>query len=136
MISPRLLLAAGTAAATVASIGPLAVQSGSARVSPLQVEARGLTVSVANLRGGAPASATLVVPAGTTVLSGVASGTPALEAKTKLTVVRSSDGAMLFTGSLATFHSLPVQVGVELQVSVQTPAGYDGLKAGAVLQWA
>ena len=50
-------------------------------------------------------------------------------------LVRAADGATLFTGSLATFHTLPVVAGTKLVVTVQKPAGYAGVRAGAALSW-
>ena len=42
---------------------------------------------------------------------------------------------MLFTGSLATFRSLPVESGASLVVRVQKPVGFGSLSAGTVLRW-
>ena len=63
------------------------------------------------------------------------SGSPALASRARLTVTRSTDGATLFTGSLATFHSLRVTPGSSLVLRVQKPAGFGGLRAGAALRW-
>jgi hypothetical protein len=103
----------------------------------LQVGAAGVaaSVSVDQLAAGKASSVTLVVPAGTRNLSGVASGSPRLAALSRLTLTRSSDGATLFTGSVATFRSLPVTAGSSLVLRIQKPSGFAGLKAGALLRW-
>jgi hypothetical protein len=103
----------------------------------LQVGAAGVaaSVSVDQLAAGEASSVTLVVPAGTRNLSGVASGSPRLAALSRLTLTRSSDGATLFTGSVATFRSLPVTAGSSLVLRIQKPSGFAGLKAGALLRW-
>ena len=121
MINPRLLLAAGTVAASLIAIAPGLAHNNGTAVSPLRL--------------GATGSSTLVVPAGMTQLTGVAWGSPAVDSHTRLTVVRSSDGAKLFIGSLSTFHALPVTVGTKLELRVQRPVAYAGLKAGTVLQF-
>jgi len=132
--STRLLLAAGSIAASLAGVVPV-VSHGATPAKPLQVGAEGVAVSVQQLPGGQRADAKLVVPAGVTQLSGLASGSPALAARARLTVTRTTDGATLFTGSLATFRSLQVTPGSSLVVSVQKPAGFGGLRAGAQLRW-
>ncbi len=121
MTSPRLLLVAGTVAASLTAIGPVFTHNGPATASPLRV--------------GATGSSALVVPAGVSILSGTAWGSPAVDARTHLTVVRVSDGAKLFIGSLSSFHGLPVRSGMKLEVRVERPAAYAGLKAGTVLQF-
>lgn len=133
MTSPRLLLAAGTVAATVAGLGP-AVTNG-APVAPLRVGAEGVAISLGQVRAAAPAELPVVVPQGVTRLSGSTTGSPALAARTHLTVVRSSDGATLFTGSPATFGSLPVTAGTQLRIHIAIPAGFRALKAAAMLRW-
>lgn len=135
MTSPRLLLAAGSVAATLAGIVPVLSNGAAAVTGPMQVGAAGVAVSVGQLPAGRALKTTLVVPAGIRSLSGVASGSPRLAALTRLTVTRSSDGAMLFTGSVATFRSLQVTAGTSLVLSVQKPAGFTGLRAGASLRW-
>ncbi|HEY8644720.1 MAG TPA: hypothetical protein VIL77_02445 [Gaiellaceae bacterium] len=135
MTSPRLLLAAGSVAATLAGIVPVLSNGAAAATGPLQVGAAGVAVSVGQLPGGRASRVTLVVPAGVRSLSGVASGSPRLAALARLTVTRSSDGATLFTGSVATFRSLPVTAGSSLVLRVQKPVGFAGLKAGAQLRW-
>lgn len=125
----KLLLAAGTAAAAIASVAP-GTHAGSA---PVTVGPGGVQVVVAKVSG--TTTAKLVVPAGVTQLTGSASGSPALAARTRLVVVRSSDGATLFTGSLATFRSLPVAAGTQLRIEVSKPAGHAGLRASAALRW-
>jgi len=132
--SPRLLLAAGSVAASLAGIGPVVVH-GSAAAAPLRVGAEGVAVSVAQLRGGASQAVRVDVPAGVSRLSGAASGSPALAARVRLQVVRRSDRAVLFTGSLATFRSLPVASGASLVVRVQKPVGFGGSNAATVLRW-
>lgn len=118
----RLLLAAATTAAAAAGIVP-AVHSGSAQASgPLTV-------------GDASATTTIVVPQSAKLLTGKTAGSQAVAARTRLTVVRTADGATLFTGSLATFKSLAVAPGTKLQVRVERPAVYAGLKADATLAW-
>jgi hypothetical protein len=93
-------------------------------------------VHAGELRSGATGSATLVVPASASALTGAASGSPVLANRVRLTVVRTSDGATLFTGSLATFHALAVSPGTQLEVRVAKPLGFRGLRAGAMLRWA
>lgn len=129
MNSPRLLLAVGSVAASLAGVVP-AIDHSTASAAPVQSSRAGLTVAAAD------ASSTVVVPAGTSVLRGTAFGSPALARQIRLSVVRASDGATLFTGSLATFHTLPVVAGTKLVVVVQRPDGYAGLNAGAALSWA
>lgn len=135
MTSPRLLLAAGSVAATLAGIGPVLSHGAAAATEPLQVGAAGVSLSVEQLPAGRAYQTTLVVPAGSHALTGVASGSPRLAALSQLTVTRSSDGAILFTGSVATFRSLPVTPGSSLVLQVQKPVGFRGLAAGAQLRW-
>jgi hypothetical protein len=135
MTSPRLLLAAGSVAATLAGIVPMLSNGTAAGPAPMQVGAAGVAVSVGELPAGQAYRVTLVVPAGVRSFSGVASGSPRLAALTRLKVTRSSDGATLFTGSVATFRSLPVTAGTSLVLRVQKPAGFTGLEAGALLRW-
>ena len=130
MTSPRLLLAVGSVAATLVGIVPVLSNGAAAGVGPLQVGAAGVTVTVEQIHAGQSSSVTLVVPA-----AGVASGSPRLAARSMLTVTRSSDGATLFTGSVATFRSLPVTAGSSLVLSVQKPTGFNGLAAGSQLRW-
>lgn len=125
----KLILAAGTAAAAIASVAP-GTHAGS---TPVTVGPGGVQVAVAKVSG--TAAATVVVPQGVTRLSGSSSGSSALAARTRLVVVRSSDGATLFTGSLATFRSLPVVAGTKLSVQIAKPAGHTGLRASASLRW-
>jgi hypothetical protein len=137
MTSPRLLLAAGSVAATLAGIVPVVSHGAAAAAEPLQAGVAGVaaSVSVQQIAPGKASSVTLVVPAGVSSLSGVSSGSPRLAALSRLTVTRSSDGATLFTGSVATFRSLPVIAGSSLVLRVQKPSGFAGLKAGALLRW-
>lgn len=122
MTTTRLLLAAATTAAAAVGVVP-AVHGGSAQASgPLTV-------------GDRSATTTFVVPQSAKLLTGRTSGSEAVAARTRLTVVRSSDGATLFTGSLATFSALRVVPGTKLQVHVERPAVYAGLKADATLAW-
>ena len=122
MTSTRLLLAAGTAAAALVGVVP-AVHGSSAQASgPLTVGDRSATTN-------------LVVPQSARLLTGETSGSAAVAARTHLTVVRASDGATLFTGSLATFRSLRVAPGTKLQVHVDRSAAYAGLEADATLGW-
>jgi hypothetical protein len=130
--SPKLLLAAGSVAASLAGLGP-AVTHGAA--APVRTGAAGITVSAAAVRAGVAAQASLSAPANASRLVGVASGSPALAGRVRLTVTRASAGATLFTGSLATFHALPVQPGTRLVVSLTKPGGYAGLTASAQLRW-
>jgi hypothetical protein len=132
--SPRLLLAAGSVAASLAGIGPVVVH-GSTVAAPLRVGADGVAVSVAQLRGGSSQAVTVKVPEGVSRLSGEASGSPALAARVRLVVMRDTDGAVLFTGSLATFRALPIESGASLVVKVRKPVGFRGLKAGTLLRW-
>jgi hypothetical protein len=134
MTSPRLLLAAGSVAASLVGIAPVVSQGATTGSAPIRVGAEGIAVSAGQI-AAAGARATLVVPEGVTRLAGSVSGSPALAARTRLTVARRSDGATIFTGSLATLRSLPVSAGTALVVSVQRPAGFAGLKAVAMLSW-
>jgi hypothetical protein len=93
----------------------------------VQSSAAGISINAAD------ASSTVVVPAGSRVLRGTAFGSRSYGKLVRLTVVRAADGATLFTGSLATFHTLPVVAGTKLVVTVQKPAGYAGVRAGAAL---
>ncbi len=111
------------------------VVHGGTAVAPLRVGADGVAVSVAQLRGGSPQSVTVSVPDGISRLSGSASSSRAPAGRVRLVVTRSSDGAVLFTGSLATFRSLPVASGASLVVRVQKPIGFGGSNAGTVLRW-
>lgn len=134
MTSPRLLLAAGSVAASLVGIGPAVSPGTTPGSAPIRVGAAGIAVSTGQI-AAAGARAKLVVPKGATKLAGSISGSPALAARTRVTVARSSDGATIFIGSLATLHSLPVSAGTAIIVSVQRPAGYAGLKAVAMLSW-
>lgn len=111
------------------------ISHGASAVQPLRVGNDGVAVAVQQLQAGTSADARLVVPAGARALSGAASGSPTLAARSRLTVTRSTDGATLFTGSLATFRSLPVAPGTALVLRVEKPAGFGGLRAGATLRW-
>jgi hypothetical protein len=136
MTSSRLMLAAATAAAAIISMAPAVTHAGSTLASePLRSNTRGLAVSVGGPHPRAAAATRLVVPAGVSRLTGIASGSAALGTRTRLEVTRVSDGATLFTGSLQTFSSLQVAPGTTLEVRVQEPAGYAGLKAAALLRW-
>lgn len=126
MTSPRVLLVAGSVAASLAGIVPAVGHGGQTAVQQTRA---GLTVSAA------AAETTVVVPAAKTVLRGQAFGNDAYAKRVHLTVTRSSDGATLFTGSLATFRALPVAAGTKLVVSVQPPAGGVARRAGAALSW-
>jgi hypothetical protein len=118
--SLRVLLAAGSVAASLVGLAPDA-SHGTPAAGPLRLT---------------PASTvTLVVPEGAARLETAVTGSPALANRSKLTVVRSSDGATLFTGSLATLRSLPVVPGTKLVVHVQRPDGFDGLRASAAVAW-
>jgi hypothetical protein len=134
MTSPRLLLAAGSVAASLVGIAPVASPGATLGSAPIRVGAAGISVSIGKIVG-ADARAKLVVPEGVTKLVGAVSGSAVLAARTRVTVARSSDGATIFAGSLATLHSLPVSTGTKLVVSVQRPVGYAGLKAVAMLSW-
>jgi hypothetical protein len=133
MTSPVLLLAAGSVAASLVGIAPV-VSGTSSGSAPMRVGAEGIAVSAGQI-GTAGARSTLVVPKGVTRIAGTVSGSPALAARTRVTVSRRSDGATIFSGSLATLHSVPVSAGTALVVSVQRPAGYAGLQAVAMLNW-
>ena len=69
------------------------------------------------------------------MLRGTAFGSRAYGKQVRLTIIRAADGATLFTGSLATFHALPVVAGTKLVVRVQRPAGNADPRAGATLSW-
>jgi hypothetical protein len=126
VISSRLLLVTGSVAASLAGIAPTV---GHGTAAPVTETRAGLTVSASD------ATSSIVVPAGKTVLRGLAFGNVGYAKRVRLTVVRPADGATLFTGSLATFHTLPVVAGTKLVVSVQTPGGRPGVRAGASLSW-
>jgi len=127
--SARALITAGTIAATLAGVVPALSHGGQAAAAPVQASAAGISIDAAD------ASSTVVVPAGRRVLRGTAFGSRSYGRLVRLTVVRAADGATLFTGSLATFHTLPVVAGTKLVVSVQKPAGYAVVRAGAALSW-
>ncbi|HZQ81087.1 MAG TPA: hypothetical protein VFB25_03810 [Gaiellaceae bacterium] len=135
MAPSRLLLAAGTAAAALVASGPAITHAGASPAAPLRVGDDGVSVSVASLRGGASATASIVVPRGDSKLVGTHSGSPAVDDRTQLRIVRVSDGATLFTGSLGTFGELPVVAGTALRVVVSKPVGFSRLQAAAVLRW-
>ena len=107
---PRLLLAAGTVAASLVAIGPVLANNGSPAASP------------DSLRVGATGSSMLVVPADASMLSGTAFGRAAIGTRIHLTIERVPDGATLFTGSVRSFHGLPVAAGTTLRVQMR-PAG-------------
>jgi hypothetical protein len=119
VIPSRLLLAAGTVAASVASVAPVASHGSPARA----------------LRLAPGASVTVAVPAKASLLHGAVSGSPALAARSRVTVVRASDGATVFVGSLATLRALPVKAGTKLVVRVDRPQGFAGLDARSTLSW-
>lgn len=119
MTSPRLLLAAGSAAAALAGVVP--VVSHGAAAEPLRVSSG--------------TSTTIVVPAGATRLVGVPSGSPAVASRTRVTVTRVGDDATMFIGSLATLRSLPVRSGMRLVVRTSQPRGLGGLSAATRLGW-
>jgi hypothetical protein len=137
MTSPRLLLASGFVAATLAATVLVVSHGAAAAANPSQVAVAGVagSVSVEQLTAGKSSSIDLVVPAGVRSLSATASGSPRLAALSRLTVTRSSDGATLFTGSVGTFRSLAVTAGASLVLRVEKPSGFAGLKAGALLRW-
>jgi hypothetical protein len=116
----RLLLSAGSVAATLVGAAP-ALPHGASASGPARL---------------APASTvTVVVPTGVTHLAPVLSGSPALASRARVTVTRSADGATIFMGSLATLRSLPVVAGTKLVVHVSKPVGFDGLRASATVAW-
>jgi hypothetical protein len=122
MTAPRILLAAGTAAAAVVSVAPAVGHSSAATANALRL-------------GSASAATHVVVPRAAHVLREQVPVRTAVAAATRLTVVRASDGATLFTGSLATFRSLPVTPGTPLRVTVEKPARYAGLGTDVALRW-
>jgi hypothetical protein len=132
-VSPKLLLAAGSAAASLAGVVP-SVTHGPA-TEPLHSGAAGVAVTAGSLRVGAPTSVRVDVPVGVSQLTGSSSGSPALAGRVHVIVLRAADGAILFTGSLATFRTLPVRPGTTLVVRVQRAPGYAGLRAGGMLRW-
>jgi hypothetical protein len=134
MTHPRLLLAAGSVAASLVAVAPVGLHRTPYAAPPFRVAAAGIAVSAAEV-GSTGDHTTLVVPRGMTRLAGSESGSPALASRTRMTIVRSSDHATIFTGSLATFSTLPVAAGTKLIVSVQRPAGLAGLTAAALLRW-
>jgi hypothetical protein len=134
--STRLILAAGTVAASLAGIVPVAHSSGTPGGARPAVTVRtdGIAVSADSLRGHL--AATVSVPAGVTRLDGVPSGSPALAERVRVRIVRQSDGATLFVGTLATFKSLPVAAGDRLRVGFTRMPGAHRLRASARLSWA
>jgi len=132
VISPKLLLAASSVAASLVGLGPAVTHEASA---PVRTGAEGMAVSATGLRAGVAARASLSVPRDASRLVGIATGSPVLAGRVRLTVTRAADGATLFTGSLATFHALPVQAGTTLVVTLEKPGGYAGLRASAQLRW-
>ncbi|HEY6961995.1 MAG TPA: hypothetical protein VI408_08930 [Gaiellaceae bacterium] len=112
----KLLLTSATAAAALVSTLP----SHHASAQPL-VNAGGSKLE-------------LVVPATAKTLAATLTGSPALAAHARMTIVRTNDDATLFTGSLATFHALQVQPGAHLRVEVDR-ASLAGLTASAMLSW-
>jgi hypothetical protein len=126
VISSRLLLVTGSVAASLAGIVPAGGHGTAARVTQSPA---GLTVSAAD------STSSIVVPMNKRVLRGLAFGNVGYAKRVRLTVVRAADGATLFTGSLATFHTLPVLAGTKLVVTVQTPDARRGVRAGASLTW-
>lgn len=125
MNSARLLIAAGTVAATLAGVVPV-VNHGSA--SPARAS-DGVVLRATDARS------TLVVPQGAHVLTGLRFGSARAAAGSSLQVVRASDGATLFTGSLGTFHTLPVLPGTKLVIRVQKPSVQGAESAGATLRF-
>jgi hypothetical protein len=134
MTHPRLVLAAGSVAASLVAIAPVGMNAHKTASAPIRVGGPGIAVSSVRI-ATTGAKASLVVPQGMTRLAGTPSGSPAVTARTRLTIVRSADDATVFTGSLATFKSLSVAPGTKLVVSVQRPVGLVGLKAVALLRW-
>jgi hypothetical protein len=134
MTHPRVLLAAGSVAASLVAVAPVTMNGHTAASSPIRVGGAGISVSAVQV-ATTGAQAALVVPQGMTRLAGTPSGSPAVTSRTRLTIVRAADNATVFTGSLATFRSLSVAPGTRLVVSVQKPAGLAGLKAVATLRW-
>jgi hypothetical protein len=136
--SPRLLLAAGTVAASLVGIAPAANGHAGPRAQPGPVAVRpeGVAVAIDSLRHGIEAGAVIVVPDGVTALAAERAGNPAVAARVRLTIVRETDGATIFVGSLATFRSLPVAAGDRLRVTVERDGSYRGLHASAALRWA
>ena len=116
-------------AATLAGIVPVLDHGGQAAAAPLQASAAGISIKAAD------ATTAVVVPAGRSVLRGTAFGSRAYGTQVRLTIVRAADGATLFTGSLRTFHTLPVAAGTKLVLRVDRPAGNHGPRAGAALSW-
>ena len=127
--SSRVLIAAGSIAATLAGIVPVLNHGGQAAAAPLHASAAGISIKAAD------ATSAVVVPAGRSTLRGTAFGSRAYGKRVHLTIVRAADGATLFTGSLRTFHTLPVVAGTKLVVRVDRPSGNAGLRAGATLSW-
>jgi hypothetical protein len=118
--SSRILVAAGTVAAALASVGPV-VAHGSNGAAALRLEP-GTKVDV-------------VVPAAAKLLRGKVWGSPALAERSHVTVVRAADGATVFTGSLATLRTLRVKAGTKLVVRVDRPDGFAGLRASTAISW-
>ncbi|HZT92754.1 MAG TPA: hypothetical protein VFA05_12005 [Gaiellaceae bacterium] len=116
MTPARLLLATGTVAASLAGVAPVVSHEASAASGPV-------------VRAGSPT--TLVVPKGARVLRGLPTGSAGAARDLRMTVVRASDGAVLFTGSPATFHLLPVVAGTKLVVTVHGSSR----AAGSSLSW-
>lgn len=140
MTSPRILLAAGSIAATLAGVVP-AISHGSSpanaatRPAAVSVRPEGVSVTAERLRAGVLVRTTAVVPQGIAHLVASTTGSSAFAARVRITVTRASDGATLFSGSLARFGSLAVTSGDALRVQVVRPAGFAGLNAATMLSW-
>jgi hypothetical protein len=132
MNSSRILITAGTVAATLVGIVPVA-NDNSARPGAISVDRTGIAVVADALQGSAATA--VIVPAGVTQLDGVATGSPTVAKHVTVRLVRVADGATLFVGTLATFRSLQVAPGDRLRLSFTPGAGYRGLHAAARLSW-
>jgi hypothetical protein len=136
VISPRILLACAGALAALAALPVAYASASSSSPSGLDVRTEGVAVATSGLRPGVASNTTVVVPEGAAALSAETTGSPAVVRHVRITVVRASDGATLFVGSLGSFSRLPVAAGEKLRVRVVRTPGADGLTGSATLAWA
>jgi hypothetical protein len=136
VISHPVVVAAGTLAASVLSLAPFSQEHRVASRAAVTAGAAGVAVTAERLPLDARETTTVEAPAGVAALAATTAGSPALASHVRLTIVRDSDSATLFVGSLASFRSLPVAAGDKLRVTVVRDGGYRGLHAATRLTWA
>ena len=151
MHSPTLLLTSGTIAAVLAGVAPVAgaIHAGSAAASAgpergLAIVQRGQQVDVsatAPAPGATATGAIEIAASGTSTYRLLATSARGKLSALRLVVVRSSDGARLFDGSLAAFRSLDLETEgaaqtYRVRVTLARGAAAHGLTAGTRLSWA